>query len=570
MLSFRGFERKTMRKTATHHPLHRRTAMGLALVLLMLLSAFPLEAAAVKRVAIFPFVINSQERMDYVREGVQDMLASRLSWEDRVVVIESAQVRKALEKEPGLLDEGRATALGKQLDADVALWGSINVVGTTVSIDINVLPFSLRQPLRKFYAQAKTIDEVIPRVNELADMINEKVFDRPRPAAAPPPKAKEEESASATKPPLSLKGLTINPLSPQMILNAGGFEMAGVWRSAILPFALVDLAFGDLDGDGNTETVLISKNGVYVYRFLKDRFELIKEIRGALYDHYLSVDVADIHGTGKPQIFVTNYRDNTLRSFTLAWSQGEYKTVAKNVPYYLRVHRLPGKGTVLLGQKKYGDRFFDTQIFILSWKEGRYVPTERLNLPEGLTVYDFVLLESGKDGAQEILHINRYNRLLIVSEKGKAKYTSAENYGGTVNAVRGEETDSHLTIRDEEKLTYYLPARLVILSLGNPGKKEFILNRNKGSFFNFLARYKAFVNGEVYALSWDGTALKEVWRTPVIADYIANYNVGGFKNNGQDQLVVGVVQSTGPIPLLTEARSLLYVYELGEVKTEGK
>jgi hypothetical protein len=259
-----------------------------------------------------------------------------------------------------------------------------------------------------------------------------------------------------------------------------------------------------------------------------------------------------------------------LRSFSLSWTKGEYKILAGNIPYYLRVHHLPGRGTVLLGQQKYGDQFFGSKIEILSWKNDRYVPAEPLTLPEGLTVYDFVLLESGKTGSMEILHINRFNRLLIVSEKGKARYASKENYGGTLNLIRGVETNTYGNIRDEEKLTFYIPARLLVTGQGDSGKKEFILNRNKGSFFNFLDRYKAYNSGEVYSLSWEGGSLKEMWRTPVIPDYIANYNVGGFKNNGQKQLVIGVVQSTGPIPVLTDARSILYVYELGMVIANPK
>ena len=84
--------------------------------------------------------------------------------------------------------------------------------------------------------------------------------------------------------------------------------MAGVWRSTILPFAIIDMAFGDLDGDGKIETVLISKNKINICRFLQDQFEMIKEIPGGRWDNYIGVDVADINGTGLPQIFVTNYR----------------------------------------------------------------------------------------------------------------------------------------------------------------------------------------------------------------------------------------------------------------------
>jgi len=544
---------------------------GLAFILAFFLTANA-WAEGVKKVAILPFVINSAERMDFLREGIQDMLASRLNWEDKVLVLDSSQVQKAREKIAGFLDEARAVEIGKQLGVDVVLWGSINVLGTTVSLDINLVNIALRQPMKKFYAQAKNMDEVIIRVNELADMINEKVFDRARKTptsseATPQPKSPEpsaETAPSGKAPPLSLKGFTINPLSPQIIINAGGFDMAGVWRSSILPFAVIDMAFGDLDGDGKIETVLISKNRVYIYRYLKDKFELVKEIRGGFYDNYLSVDVADIHGTGTPQIFVTNYRDNTLRSFTLSWSQGEYKTIAKNVHYYLRVHQLPGRGAVLLGQQTYGQDFFDTKIVVLSWKEGRYVEAERLKVPEGLTVFDFVLLEDNPDGSQEILHVNRNNRLVILSEKGKAKYTSSDTYGGTLNHLRKSNPN---LLFEEEKDTdlVYIPARLVVSSVSNPGKKEIILNKNKGSFFNFLARYSAFNSGEIYSISWDGGGMKENWRTPIINDYIATYNVADFKNNGQKQLVVGVVQSTG-VAFISKARSVLNVYDLGEVK----
>ncbi len=107
------------------------------------------------------------------------------------------------------------------------------------------------------------------------------------------------------------------------------------------------------------------------------------------------------------------------------------------------------------------------------------------------------------------------------------------------------------------------------LPLSTPGKKEIILNKNKGSFFNFLARYRAYTSGEIFSLSWDGRIMKENWRTPTISDYIANYGVADFKNNGQKQLVVGIVQSTG-VTFISDGRSVLYCYDLGEVKPSPK
>ena len=559
------------------HCSYRRSLWGILLLISFLLATTSL-ASEPKQVVVLPFNINAPEQMDYLREGVRDMLSSRLAWEDKVVVLDNAQVQKAREKISGPMDESGAAQLGKQLGAGVVVWGSINVMGSSVSLDINLLNIALRQPMKKFYAQAKGMDEVIIRVNELADIINEKIFDRPRATPAPETpaavsQAKSPEPSAGTAPPgkapLSLKGFTINPLSPQMIINAGGFDMAGVWRSSVLPFALIDIAFGDLDGDGKIETVLISKNRIYIYRYTQDRFELVKEIPGALWDNYISVDVADIHGTGLPQIFITNYRDKTLRSFTLSWVQGTYKTIAQNIPYYLRVHQLPGRGPVLLGQQKFGAQFFDSKIVVLSWKDGKYVSVERLNVPEGLTVFDFAFLEYNKDGSQEILHVNRNNRLMVLSEKGKTKYSSSESYGGTLNFISESSEGSPFSSEEQEPERYYIPARLVIDSVSIPGKKEIVLNKNKGSALNFLARYRTYNSGDIYSIFWDGGGMKENWRTPTINDYIANYGVADFKNNGQKQMVVGVVQST-EIAFISDARSVLYCYDLGEIKPGPK
>lgn len=536
-------------------------------------------AAEVKQVAIFPFVINAPERMDYLKEGVHDMFASRLTWEDRVVVLDKALTQKALEKISGPMDEARAVDLGKQLKADVVLWGSINVLGTSVSLDISLVNISLGQPVKKFYAQAKGIDEVIVKVGELSDMINEKVFDRARAtppreavAAASPVKGPEPsgETAPPGKSPIDLKGLTINPLSPQIIVSSGGFEMAGIWRSAALPFALVDMAFGDLEGDGKIETVLISKNRIYIYRYVQDKFQMIKEIPGHLWDNFISVDVADINGTGLPQIFVTNYRTDGIKSLTLSRAGGDYKTIADNIPYHLRVHQLPGRGTVLLGQKKYGSEPFDSQIVILSWKDGKYIPVEKLKLPEGLNVFNFALLESNKDGSrEEIMYLNSFKRLTVISEKGKPKFSSSTPYGGTINLLPKPPESKPPGGDYDEKDRVFIPSRLVVTSVSNPGKKEIIVNRNKGSLFNFLARYQAYTSGEIYSLSWDGGTLRENWKTPVINDYISNYGVADFKNNGQKQLVVGVVQSSG-VALISEARSILLCYDLGAINPKAK
>jgi hypothetical protein len=537
------------------------------------------QAQSIKHVAITPLVVNSQSPMDYLREGVEDMLSSRLTWEAKVVVLNRQMVKQAVEKIKGPVDESRARELGKQIKADIVLWGSITLIGSNVSLDFSVLDVTSPQPPKKFFAQSKGMDEVILRVNEVSDQINASVFGRegtavlsstppqtsPRTEAAPKSTSSEVAGPGSGKRPINLKDYIINPLSPQIIMNAGGFDVAGMWRSSILPYALVDIAFGDLDGDGQVETVIISKDMVHIYRYTQEKFELIKEIKGDRWDNYISVDLGDIHGTGRPQIFISNYRSDGLRSLTYTWEQGEYKKIAQKIPYYFRIHQLPGRGTVLLGQQTWGGKAFDDKIHILSWQKDHYVSVEHLKLPKGLNVFNFIYNDLNKDGAPELVYLNKYNRLVVLSSDFKEQYVSSEFYGGTVNLVEDTEQVNiySSTIMDEQAARHFIPARLVVMdSILSPGKKEIIVNRNKGSFLNILSRYQAYTSGEVLSIAWDGALMKENWRTQIIPDYLANYGVTDFKNNGQKQLVVGIVQSKG-YPFIGNARSVLYCYDLG-------
>ena len=94
--------------------------MKFKVILLWLLLAFILTLPSpsitqsrdpnkVYKVAILPFTIHSQENLDYLREGINDILTSRITVEERVVVMERSIVERALyEEKPMRLDETAA------------------------------------------------------------------------------------------------------------------------------------------------------------------------------------------------------------------------------------------------------------------------------------------------------------------------------------------------------------------------------------------------------------------------------------------------------------------------------
>lgn len=79
----------------------RRLACCLAaLFIVTAVLAGPAAAAAPKRVAIVPFTANAQKDISFLIKGIRDMLASRLAWKQRVVVIEPDLVQRAMKKLP--------------------------------------------------------------------------------------------------------------------------------------------------------------------------------------------------------------------------------------------------------------------------------------------------------------------------------------------------------------------------------------------------------------------------------------------------------------------------------------
>jgi hypothetical protein len=80
------------------------------LIIPLLFTAAGSAAEPAKKVAILPFEINAPEDLSYLREGIMDMLASRISWEGKVEAIEEQLVKSALALITSFLAASRCSA----------------------------------------------------------------------------------------------------------------------------------------------------------------------------------------------------------------------------------------------------------------------------------------------------------------------------------------------------------------------------------------------------------------------------------------------------------------------------
>ncbi len=153
----------------------------------ILFAAAGSAAEQVQKVAILPFQMNAPEDLNYLKEGIMDMLASRLAWEGKVEVTEKQVVKDGLAGHHGPLNESAARELGSKLGVDYVLFGSLTVFGESVSIDAKMVGLKEDNPPVTVYAQTKGLSEVIPRINDFAQEINNKIFGRGKAAVAATP-----------------------------------------------------------------------------------------------------------------------------------------------------------------------------------------------------------------------------------------------------------------------------------------------------------------------------------------------------------------------------------------------
>ena len=124
------------------------------------------------KVAILPFTIHSQENLDYLREGINDILTSRITTEGRVVVIERSIVERALSEEKAMrLDDVAAMKIGMRIGADYIVLGSITKVGDYISLDARLISITEEKPPVTVYTQQKGIDDVMVKIGDFAQDI---------------------------------------------------------------------------------------------------------------------------------------------------------------------------------------------------------------------------------------------------------------------------------------------------------------------------------------------------------------------------------------------------------------
>jgi TolB-like protein len=491
------------------------------------------------KVAILPFLIHSQEDLDYLREGIYDILASRITVEGRIEVIERSIVERALyEERPTRLDETAATKIGTMVGADYIVLGSLTKVGSYISLDARLISISEEKPPLGVYTQHKGIDDVMVKIGDFAQDIGYKILGR-RPMAGRPTEPKHPYFVQSKK--------DVGRIGPEDL----GFK-----QSQTFSFEIKGLDIGDVDGDGKNELVVMDKSNLYVFKYDGDKLSLFQKIEAGYEHNFLTLDVVDLNRNGHAEIIVTSVVEDDPRSFILEYEEGKFRKITEKAGWFFRVLDHPKEGPILLGQQRGSDGLPVDPIYKMVWKKKSFEKGPKMPFPKGTNIFGLTMADIRGKGKPEIIVFDKFDRLNILSEDGKTQWRSRDRFGGTNNSYDTlRKKDTAFRPQDAPPWRVPIPGRILVRDFSGDGVPQVIVNKNEFTSGTLFERLRVYESGEMYNLIWQEDTLTTNWKTREVKGYIADYQVKDVDNDGNEELVVAVVAPATSGEAVTELLS---------------
>ncbi len=332
-------------------------------------------------------------------------------------------------------------------------------------------------------------------------------------------------------------------------------------------FVLVDFAVGDLTGKKRKDFVIIDDHRVLIYRYRDGHFKKIGQMLGRKHiDKFLSVDVADINGNGRDEIFVTNSLGESLSSFVLEIVPGKkgLTRIWEDTNQYFRVIRDFGGAPTLITQKPGIDEPFSPKIHSVHHKNTRYEVGNRIPFQFG-DIRDITLYGVGyggliSDKSKETLFLDNDYKLRVYSSGGRLLVISDEYFGHDPRMIEvGLKEQIAGTFIDNPDVPQPVPYKGRLQLVRHHTRKYLLVPKNHrtGSFLSKLVIIK---NSSLVVLEADSEGLKKVYETGKQPGYLAGYQAVDSNVEGQKRVHVAMVADRGGFFSNKEV-STIYTYD---------
>ncbi len=323
-----------------------------------------------------------------------------------------------------------------------------------------------------------------------------------------------------------------------------------------LPVDARYFAIADLDGDNAAEYVFSDEKKLSLYRSEPSGWKEVwsETVPGNEKEmQQFHIDVADINGNGRPEIFVTRMLNGRVSSYVIEFQDGAFRRTAE-VPGFLRVIGYPGRGNVLIGQDYSPENFFAGKPREYAWSGSAYAPGAEMVLPKGTDLYSFIYADFGEPRPL-LVSFDNDHRLVVYSGdtplwRSEERYLTVETVLTKpltgLDAAMGREPTAldkanvtAASFVDKSRLVR-ISGRIIAVDLNGSGKDDLVVAKNTPS--TFLGGYKG---GELEVLTWNGTRLEPRWNVkdlpgPVLDIQASRPEKTGVQINGLVKVPGGV------------------------------
>ncbi len=492
------------------------------------------------------FDASSAGNYAYLRDGIKNMLASRLAAMDRVIVLDRTISDKEL---ISLKNRQPAIAGGSEkIAADYLVTGSLYGLKSGLNIQVVLYPFTADKEILHFEAIVKNPEDMIVDVEKLSSDIAQSAFGYKAvdPATVKTPGAAGGTSGFVTVHPEAAYKKSVHS---GVVVGAAGSTVQVTTkegkRSLTLAKEIRAFAVGDVDGDASDEIVVLIGKTLELYKVDGKKINKVATagLPPALDCH--AVNMADLDGSGRMKIYISATDGLNVSSLIVDWDKGKgFRIVTENIPWYIRPVLVPGKGWRLAGQKRGIGKteLVKAGVYLLDLSAGN-VPSEgeRLPLPEGVNLFDFVFADLDGDGAPETVAIDKKERIKVFNRANELLWVSKKTFGGSLiylgprraEAVNQQDRRNFTLDEDASRELIFVPGRLVVADVDNDGRQEIVVNENTLSAMSISDKMRIYNDGVIVGLAWDGSALNEAWRTGTFKGYIAGFGFSPLRKPGE-------------------------------------
>ena len=341
-----------------------------------------------------------------------------------------------------------------------------------------------------------------------------------------------------------------DPFSPENmgIMRQNSEAKQGIWRSPNLNGHPVGVAVADLDSDGMQEIAIALSNSLKIVQINQGDYLEKAEVPIPSWLTLLSLDAIDLDKDGHPELYLTAKVGYELASFMVKFNGTDYEIAINKVRWFLRVVELTAGEPVLIGQAISNDasNFFGNP-FQIHLEGNTLVKGEEFKLPGLANMYSFMPF-TDQEGQPYYVYLTAGDYLKVVSAAGVEMWESGEYYGGSETCFDNRPDGDGYTV-----LPTCIPPRML-----KTADNEVVVAQNDGQ--RLMQRYRKYKESRLLALSWNGFALEENWRTSSQKGYLGDFTLADADNDGIAEVVMAVkFKHAGYVD---KARSAIVLYEL--------